>query len=501
MKAASPRVFLRTLGRFRSVIVLAGLALACRAPTQAPPGETPQPFAPAETRTLKSFGAVGDGRKDDTAALQRALDQSDRYCLDGQGDAYRVVGSLRASRNLCLRNATLRQDMAPTDTIGLISRRCTATQDTEAVLDCGDGAVPPGRLSEVGARISVRTLLIRGADDSKKLRVFLDRVTVDRGRYPQGGSRTDSAGIWLDGAEQVDFRNVEIHGAGKGFGLLITRSSNVTLDDLFVHDLVWAPYAGDTPLTEAAVATIGWNAVPIREFRNWGGQAGKPKFYGVRVQEQLTCVGLVDVVRVRIRNSRIARCMARFEQRDLPWQTDGLGIGGSSRDILISNLAIDSAWEGIDIVGGGTGIENLTIDGLTVANSFGFGVKLGYRLRHSKLSRLTITNSGLAGIVAYGAVDDLSISDAKIDNIGVIGVGSTSFLPWPHATLAGMRIDEAPHGVPNNVTLRNIVVTQRSSVRPYHFGLLNNGGKNVRIDRFEATGFSLEQRRLNPTTL
>lgn len=501
MKAALPLGFLRTVGRFRSVILLAGLALACRAPTQAPPSDLPQPFTPAETRTLKSFGAAGDGQRDDTAALQRALEQSDRYCLDGQGASYRVVGTLRASNDLCLRNATLRQAMVPTDTSGLISRRCPATQDTEAVIDCGDAAIPRERLDEVGRSISVRTLLIRGADEGRKLRVFLDRVTVDRGRYPQGGSRTDSAGIWLDGAEQVDFRGVEIYGAGKGFGLIITRSSNVTLDDLFVHDLIWAPYEGDAKLNEAEVATIGWNAVPIREYRNWGGQAGKPKFYGVRVQEQLTCVGLFDVVRVRIRNARIARCMARFEGRYLPWQTDGLGIGGSSRDILIANSSIDSTWEGVDVVGGGTGIDNLTIDGLTVSNSFGFGVKLGYRLRRSSLSRLTITNSGLAGIVAHGSVDDMSILGARIVGIGVIESGSALVSPWPHATLAGVRIDEATHGVPQNVILRDISITQRAAVRPYQFGLLNNGGKNVLIDRLQATGFSVEQRRINPTTL
>jgi hypothetical protein len=443
---------------------------------------------------------MGDGQRDDTAALQRALQHSNLNCLDGQGASYRVVGTLRVGKNLCLRNAILKQSLPPFDTASFLGGKCPATQDVEAVIDCGDAVIPDRQLADASAAFGVRTLLIRPDDERRKLRVFLDRVTVDRGRYPEGGSRTDSAGIWLDLAERVDFRKVEITGDGKGFGLLITRSRNVTLDDIYVHDLVWAPYRGDTPLNESSVAAEGWNAVPIHEFRNWGAQAKQPKFYGVRVQEQLTCVGLIDVTHVRIKGARISRCMARFGDRDLPWQADGLGIGGTSRDIVIQDSSVDSTWEGIDVVGGGSGIDDLVIDNFKVRNSFGFGVKLGYRLRNSNLSRLAITNSGLAGIVVYGAVSEVLIDDATVDNVGVIEVNSAPYFPWPAATRAGVRVDEAPHGVPRGITLRDVEVTQRLPGSSFQFGLLNNGGIDVHSERLDARGFTIELRRNNPPT-
>ena len=498
LRAAScPFILVRTL--LASLFLTVTCCAQSSAP--APPTNRPQLFAPTGTRTLRSFGAVGDDRRDDTAALQRALDTSDLHCLDGEGASYRVVGTLRSSRHLCLRNATLRQDLPAFDTTPYLGRRCPATQDVEAVLDCGDAVVAGTSLAKLGAAISVRTLLIRPEDERRKLRVFLDRVTIDRGRNAQGGSRTDSAGIWLDAAERVDFRNVEITGDGKGFGMLITRSSNVTLDNLFVHDLVWAPYRGDMALREADVAAVGWNAVPIHEFRNWGAQAKRPKFYGVRVQEQLVCVGLVDVTRVRINGARIQRCVARFESRDLPWQTDGFSIGGTSRDIQITNSSVGSTWEGIDVVGGGSGIDDLVIDNFSVRDSFGYGVKLGYRLRNARLSRITVTNSGLGGIVLYGAVDKAFIDGARIDNVGVITVKGSLFNPWPRDIRAGVRIDEAPHGVPRDILLRDIEVTQRMPGSNYQFGLLNNGGRAVRTERFQALGFTLERNRNNPTTL
>ena len=260
-------------------------------------------------------------------------------------------------------------------------------------------------------------------------------------------------------------------------------------------------YRGDTALKEAEVAAVGWNSVPIHEFRNWGAQANRPKFYGVRVQEQLVCVGLVDVTRVRINGARIQRCMARFETRDLPWQADGFSIGGNSRDIQITNSSVESTWEGIDVVGGGNGIDDLVIDNFTVRDSFGFGVKLGYRLRNARLSRLTVTNSGLGGIVLFGAVDKAVIDGARIDNVGVITVKGSPFVPWPRDTRAGVRIDEAPHGVPNDILLRDVQVAQRMPGTNYQFGLLNNGGRAVRTEQFEALGFTLERSRINPTTL
>ena len=113
------------------------------------------------TRSLASFGARGDGRTDDTSALKRALENSDRYCLEGDGKSYRVTGTLRAAKDLCLRNVTLVQAAVPVDTSSYIQRRCPSVQDPSAAIDCGDPPVPAARFKRLWDSLSIRTLLIR----------------------------------------------------------------------------------------------------------------------------------------------------------------------------------------------------------------------------------------------------------------------------------------------------------------------------------------------------
>ena len=391
------------------------------------------PFTPPRTFSLLDFGAVGDGRTDDTVAVQKALASSNQYCLDGEGRHYRVTGTLRAGRDLCLRNVSLTQTLVPPDTSAWIHGGCPAIKDPSIVLNCGDSVIPLAALGRLQQSLSVRTLFIRPDNEEQPVRVYLENVTVDRGRFPEGGSRTDSAGIWLDDAKRVDFRNVEITGDGKGFGLIITRSRNVSLNNLSFRDLHWAPYPGDAPLDRKAIESNGWNSVPIREFREAGPATPISKFYGVRVQEQLSCLFLSDVHDVRIENMKIERCLARFADGDLPWQSDGAGIAGSASDVGIYNSLIDSTWEGLDANGSGAGISNLTINGVTVRNSFSFGLKLGHKLSNVHISDARIDRAALTGIVIYGAARNAEIHRVAISNVGWLTTGSGEFAPWPRA--------------------------------------------------------------------
>jgi hypothetical protein len=449
---------------------------------------------PAQTQKLKDFGAVGDGRTDDTAAILRALKDSDRFCIDGEGRTYRVMGTLRATKSLCLRNTTLLQTAAPVDTGPYIVRRCAMIRSASVLIDCGDPAIPANQVATLWKSLSIRTLFIRPGGDAP-VRVNLAHVKIDRGRYAEGGSRTDSAGIWLDGADRVDFQDVEITGDGKGYGLMINNARNVTLSNLRIHDLVWAPYRGDTPLSEAGVAAGGWNSVPIHEFREQGrGGASAAKFYGVRIQEQLTCVSVSNVSHVRISNVRIERCMARFQTGDIPWQADGLDVGRSTSNVTIAGARIDSAWEGIDIVGGGQGIDRLSISDVTISNAFSFGLKMGYLLRNARVSRLNIDGAGLSGIVLYGPVRDVRISHAMIRDIGVVRGGRGRYSPWPKGNRAGIRLDEGAAGdaaatdTPENVLLDDIDVS--GPPNSYEFGILNTGGRRIHTEQFRARGFA-----------
>jgi hypothetical protein len=488
-------IILGSLSAASKVLGLMVVAMAggCRAQPVPPEKAQAGSSAPLDARSFKGFGAIGDGRADDTQAIRRAFADSDLYCLDGGGKTYRVVGTLRVAKNLCLRNATFVQAAVPVDTARYIVGICPTVVDPAAVVDCKDPIVPPERLGLLWESLSIRTLLIRPGGD-RPIRVRLDRVKIDRGPHAEQGSRSDSAGIWLDGAESVDFRNVEITGNGKGYGLFITNARNVTLTNLWVHDLVWAPYRGDKPLIRSAINAAGWNSVPIHEFREQrSGRRAAAKFYGVRVQEQLTCVSLANVAHVRIENVRVERCMARFDGGDLPWQTDGLDIGRSSSDISIQGGRIDSAWEGVDVAAGGDGIDGLRIDGLSISNAFSFGLKMGYQLRNARVSDLVVRGAGLAGIVLYGPVRGVRISRASAENVGTLFGSGGAYSPWPRGNRAGIRLDGNPGSTPEDIVIEDARVS--GSPSEFEFGILNTGGRQIQLIRFKAQGFGSERTR------
>jgi hypothetical protein len=479
------------------VLMAALAASGCRAQPASPATARTEQFAPTQTRAVRAFGAIGDGRTDDTAALARALAASDAYCLDGEGRTYRVVGTLRATHDLCLRNITLEQSLVPFDTRQYVRSACPVVSNASAILDCGDPAVRPEDLKALQASLGVRTLLIRPDQGSRPLHVLLDRVKVDTGRYPEAGSRTDSAGIWIEDADGVTLRNLEVTGSGKGHPLIVLRSSNVTVDGLWIHDIVWAPYSGEAPLSRDRVAAAGWNTYPIHEFRRAGQQGAKAaKFYGVRVQEQVTCADFAEVHNVVIRNARISRCMARFVDGDLPWQADGLDVARSSSNILVDSPVIDTVWEGMDVVGNGTGIDGLRIVSPRVSNCFSFCLKLGKQLRKPIVSGAIINNAGIAGIVFYGPLEDGKLDGATIGGVGTITVGGRTFVPWPKQPGAGVQINEGTSGsgsnarsTPRGLEIDNVAVSSGGG-RGYGFGVLNKGGQGVHVQGLRASGFN-----------
>ncbi len=489
----------RSRGAIFSLLLLPLASSGCRAQPVAPTAPVPDPFSSAQTVPVRSFGAVGGGRADDTAALARALTASSHTCLDGEGLTYRVTGTLRVSEDLCLRNATLAQSLVPFDTRRYIRNPCATVVDPGVIIDCGDPPVRKEDLKSLSDSLGVRTLFIRPKEGARPLRLLLDHVKVDTGRYPQAGSRTDSAGIWIEGVDGGTLRNVEVTGAGKGHPLIVLRSRNMYVDSLWVHDVVWAPYAGEPPLSKVKVAAIGWNRYPIHEFRRAGESGAKAaKFYGVRVQEQLTCALFMEVHNVVIRNARVSKCVARFSEGDLPWQADGLDIARSSSDVVVDSPIIENVWEGMDISGNEAGIDRLQILNPRVSNCFSYCLKLGKQLRRPTVTGARITNAGIAGIVFYGRVRTATLKRAYISGVGAISLDGRLFQPWPKQPTSGVRIDQGKSGdgngkvsTPDGVVIEDVVVSGHGSPH-YAFGVLNKGGAGVRVRSLNAAGFSRE---------
>lgn len=429
-------------------------------------------LASLPVKSVADFGAVGDGVTDDAAALQRALSQSDKFCLDGGGRTYRLRLVLRAMHDLCLVNIRLVQDQPKFDLRPYLQGKCPPVTDPHTTADCGDRAIPAASLPELNRFLEMRTLVVRPLEPDRPIAVYMSRVTIDRGDDPSSGSRSVAAGLAIDHASSVELDNVEITGAGKGMGLVIADSSNIRTRGLFIHDLVWAPYPGEPALSLPDVIRTGWNSTTIQEyfqknpsnFRSDPSKGPISGFRGMRVQEQLVGLMILRSQHVHLTDTRILNCDAQFREGRVPWQTDGIDVGESSSDIVIDgNTQISGTWEGIDVLAVGTGVRDLTIDGVTVTNSFNFGIKLGYHLTNATVRRSVVRATGIAGIIIYGPPDQITVED-----VDVFGVGNVEFLgktnvPWPNANAAGVLITDGGinnRGVtPQNVDIARLQVT------------------------------------------
>ncbi len=415
------------------------------------------PVAPSlPPATLRSYGAAGDDRTDDTRALRAAFrDRS--VCLDGEGRTYRVNGTLRAF-NLCLTHATLRQTAEPMDTRPLIrsTKRPPPSLDASAsVLYPEDkGLVTAAEHKRLNALNNLRTILVT-ADG--RYQVYLADVRVLRGEHDALGAAGEAAGIYVAGADPVVMRDVEVTGHGRGNGILIARSSRVRLSGLNIHDLVWALEPGDRQFSLEDMRTrFRWNSVPIYVY-----DAEARQFAQVRSQEQangLVIVGSDDVV---VERATIDGVLYRSRDGLIPWQADGISIGNVSC-LGIYDTTIARTWEGIDLTG--QWVRNFRLANIEIRDSHAFGLKLVHAATDGVVDDLRVSHSGLAGVVVAGPVADVLLNDVEVRESGAMRLGGgRTMKPWAGlpgdlGDIAGISIGGNAAGLPGRIGLADAEV-------------------------------------------
>jgi hypothetical protein len=407
-------------------------------------------WPPSASLSLKEFkmkvpgstvlaSPAADGIKNDTqfilAALKQAYFQS--QCLDGGGATYRVEGTIQFGNNVCLKNISLIQSMAPIDTSEYIksggepAQYITIPEDKPNMLlddvyvsyPQDPGITDPVKLAALKNWLSLRTLCLCGAPD-RIIQVHLSNVKVNKGKVEYAGDRSSSAGIFVSYANKVYMNEVEVTGGGFGTGISVVRSENITLTKLNIHDITWSPYKGERHLTEAyAGDQFRWNGNPVYRFREKD-LNGKyiNKFVRQRVQEGANGLVVSLSKNVKISFSNIKNIGARFYSETgqpyvLPWQTDGITMNAINADIGNSN--IEGSNEGIDFTGS-EGTENFVLHDMYIANTFWFGVKMVHRTHNGIVRNVTVRNAGANAYVFNEPANNIIITDSVGLETGVV---------------------------------------------------------------------------------
>jgi Right handed beta helix region len=385
-------------------------------------------------KTLRSYGAVGDGAADDSAALRAAFSGVAGICLDGEGLTYRVVGTIRAEGALCLRNASIRQAMTAIDTRPYIRSdesnappRLTAE---DVRFYSADPVLTDAQHAALELRNNLRTICVT-ADN--RASVILENVSVMRGSDPSLGSGFNAAAIYIDRATSIQMNAVEVFGYGQGAGISINDSTNVRLNQLNVHDLIWSLSPGDRVFTLAQFRdTWQWNNVPTYQYK-----PAEKKFAAVRSQERVAGVLILNSSDVVITDSRISELLFPIGGKMLPWQADGISAGYTT-SLHVSATSIAHTWEGIDLTGS-AGVDQFVLQDLTISNSFSFGIKVVHGSRSGQILNSTISYSGSNGIVFANEVNDFILSGLNVNETGVLYLRDGSTLrPWPNTAGIGI---------------------------------------------------------------
>ncbi|MES2506385.1 MAG: right-handed parallel beta-helix repeat-containing protein [Verrucomicrobiota bacterium] len=456
--------------------------------------------------TLRSLGAKGDGMTDDRAAIEAALKQSSGQPVDGEGLTYAVHGSIHVRVAVDLSNATLLQTMGGVDTTKFIRSTQNTTAPTvvppasltqmvngvpllryDAVATYAEDPLVTGAdLEAIRAMLNIRTLFIYGTDN-QPVPVKLTRVKILRGNHPEAGMHSNSAGLYLVNAGPVTLKEIEITGDGKGAGLYLNRCAKVRMDGLNIHDIHWAPYAGDVTFSSEVLARdFGWNNSPIYDFDERAG-----RFIRVRVQEQLTGMTIGNSEDVEVIHSRIERIGTHIDGKFLPWQADGVTVGGV-KGLVMRDCVITNTWEGIDLTG--KGVDGFVQENIRISDSFAYGFKYAHPQKNGKVINCTSERAGFRSFTIGSESENIEFINCAALETGVQGY-------WvrpgrPSNGIAGFELGFGDGLSPRNITLKDCRAENVQFPQAMEFGFstsdrVRNPELNIRLINPKTVGATI----------
>ncbi|MCA9445469.1 MAG: right-handed parallel beta-helix repeat-containing protein [Candidatus Omnitrophica bacterium] len=443
--------------------------------------------------TLRSSGAIGDGKTDDRAAIQKALNEAKGETVDGEGLTYAVHGNIEVTSDVDFRNATLVQTMEAPSAAKYIP---SAHSGGELTVDPPEGlratvkglplmhaesvgtykedpVLSPQDLQSLMPSIAVRTLTLRGSEENP-VKVRLENIKVDRGRHPSSGGRNDSMGILIRDAAPVAATDVEVTGDGKGVGLSIHDCKNVRLTKINIHDMNWAPYEGDNIFDILTAQDVRddfhWNHFPIYEFRD-----SMKRFVRVRIQEQLVGLWISQSENVEVLDSTIDRLQVAIGGDLYPLQTDAMTVN-RVKNIVARNSHFSKTWEGIDFTGdAGQGFEWRDC---VAEDTLGFSFKVAHPKQNGKMINCRAERSALGGFTIGAESENIQLIDCIALETGAGNLWRETD-GSPFIEVIGIRVD----GQSGLETPKNILIERCSAINKTWAGAMDYGIRNEHLNK------------------
>ncbi|NNH23251.1 glycosyl hydrolase family 28-related protein, partial [Pseudokineococcus marinus] len=309
------------------------------APTAAPTPADPGPALAASGTPLTAFGAVGDGRTDDTAALQRALDTA----APGTTLVLPAGKVFRHTQVLRLRRPDL--TLAGTGTLLATDPR------RSALLVQGDRTT----IRDITLAMPTATERLGTWDDMKLTVLGASDVSVERVRV-EGSA---AAGIYFWGAKRFSLVDARVSG---------TRADGIHITGPSSDGEVVRPVVRDSGDDGVAVVSYAQDGQPVRRVA-----VTSPTVLGTSWGRGVTVVGGEDITYTDIRVER-SNAAAVYIAKEPGWRTfapvrvrvSGGVVVDANQSTTVDHGAV-LVWDGW--VDGSRPLEDVVVEGLRISGT------------------------------------------------------------------------------------------------------------------------------------